>query len=324
MNKEKVYIGIDIGATKIQYGIIDIEGKIIKQDMILTPVDKQWSFTLDKLVEKYNKILEKLGLDDGNIYGIGIGCPGTFDSDRRNISYAPNLKWNDVPIKDYLEERIRLPIWLENDTNVAALGVSEYGEGKGTESLIGLFLGTGIGGGIILNGKIYSGKTGGAGELGHIVVNSKGPRCGCGNKGCLEAYASTTSIYNRIKNNYERNFKGQKLFKYFRDNENKTDAIVKAYESEEKHAMKILNEAFFYFGIGVANIITIFNPEMVVFGGGLAGKLQNIILENVNRAVKQWAMPGTFESVKIIRTKLGGKAPLLGGAALVRNNLEYS
>ncbi len=322
MNRDKIYIGIDIGATKIQFGIIEEEGNILKQDMILTPVEKPWDFTLDKLIEKFVKVLKKNDIDQNNICGIGIGCPGTFDRDRKTIAFAPNLKWNDVPIKKYLEKHINLPIWLENDTNISALGVSEYGEGRGTDSLVGLFLGTGIGGGIILDGTIYKGNTGGAGELGHIVVNTRGPKCGCGNKGCLEAYASTISIYRRIKNCYERNFKGKKLFKEFRDNENRTDAIARAYESGEKHAVKILNRSFFFFGVGVANIITIFNPEMVVIGGGLSTRLNDIIIDNVNKAVKQWAMPGTFEKVKIIRTKLGGKAPLLGGAALVKMSLK--
>ncbi|KPK96109.1 hypothetical protein AMJ80_01840 [bacterium SM23_31] len=314
---EKLYGSIDIGGTKIRMGLVDRGGNILFRKMFLMPKNKTWEKILEIIVTVFSDMLHEARCSFRRLYGIGIGCPGTFDGKREVISFAPNLKWRSVPIKSFLEERLPAPIWLENDTNLSTIGVAAFGEGKHVNTLIGIFIGTGIGGGIILDKELFIGSTGGAGEVGHMIVKENGPLCNCGNRGCLEAIASTRAIYERIYRQYARRYKEKNIFLDFKNNTDKSHAIKSAYYGGEAIAKKILNQAFFSLGVGIINLINVFNPDMIVFGGGLSETMGDVMIEQVNEVVKQHAMPGTFEEVKIICTGLGEDAPIFGGAALV-------
>jgi len=322
MKKEHFYGSIDIGGTKIRLGLVDTKGRITARHMLLTPVKKTWQDILDIVVQSFSSVLHDNNVSYNSILGVGIGCPGTFDTKRETISFAPNLHWRNIPIKKFLSERFPVDVWLENDTNLSTLGVSAFGEGRGVSSMIGIFIGTGIGGGIILDKRLFIGSTGAAGEIGHMVVKLNGPKCSCGNRGCLESIASTSSIYAKIKRLYGRLYKKSEIYENFAANSNKSLAIKQAFESGEKAAVKTVHDAISTLGMGIVSLINLFNPQMVVLGGGLVETLGDVIIDRTIRVVKEFAMPGTCEEVQIIRTNLGDDAPIVGGAALIRQAIE--
>lgn len=317
-----MYGGIDIGGTKIRMGLVDRNGQVVFRKMFLMPKQKSWKEILEMVVTFFSDMLREARFSFHRLYGIGVGCPGTFDDKREVISFAPNLKWRDIPIKSFLREHLPAPLWLENDTNLSTIGVAAYGEGKHVKSLIGVFIGTGIGGGIILDRELFIGSTGGAGEIGHMIVKENGPQCHCGNRGCLEAIASTRAIYERIYRHYARQYKDRDIFLDYKNNADMSQAIKSAYYSGEPVAAKLINKAFFSLGMGMISLINLLNPEMLVFGGGLSEALGDVMLKRVNEVIKQRAMPGTFEKVEIICTSLGEDAPIVGGAALVEMKLN--
>lgn len=217
------YTGVDLGGTKISAGIFDLEGRIIERTMVLTPKGG-WEKVGDEIVNCIKKITKSANLELEDIKRIGIGCPGTIDIRREIIHIAPNLHWKNVPFRRYLNEQLNIPVRLENDVNLGTLGVSYFGEGKGISSLIGIFVGTGIGAGIVINGELYIGYTGTAAEFGHMVVDINGYQCGCGNRGCWETIASRISI-NRIIDEY--------IKKEGEDND--VGRLFKRIENRERH-----------------------------------------------------------------------------------------
>ncbi|MFC1731538.1 ROK family protein, partial [candidate division KSB1 bacterium] len=314
--------GIDIGGTKIRMGLVDSRGRVFFHKMFLTPVRKPWENTLDLLVNNFHEMIGEADTSYADLSGIGIGCPGTFDKTRENIRFAPNLEWRNIPIKAYLNDRFPVPVFFENDTNLSTLGVANYGEGRGKKTIIGIFIGTGIGGGIIVDKELFIGSTGGAGEIGHMVIRENGPKCHCGNRGCLESIASTSAIYDRIHRQYRRRYKQTETYADFTANANKSLAVRKAYYSGEKTAAAIIEDAFSSLGMGLVSLINLFNPDMIVLGGGLMEALGEVILEKTVSVVKESAMPGTYEKVQIVKTRLGDDAPIVGGAALVEHYLK--
>jgi glucokinase len=315
------YGSIDIGGTKVRMGLITADGTIAFHKMILTPVEKPWGEILTYINKSFETMLREAMVTYTQIYGIGIGCPGTFDLKREVISFAPNLKWRNIPIKSHCELLFPVPIWFENDTNLSTLGVAHFGEGRGIDNIIGMFIGTGIGGGIIIDKKLYVGSSGSAGEIGHIIIQEHGPRCSCGSRGCLEAVASTTAIYKRIRRMYARLGKTSPLYTHFASSKNRTYAVAQAYNSGEPAAVKVVDSACHSIGTTLVNLIHILAPDMIVLGGGLYELIGTAIIEKAASIIRKTAMPGTCEQVKVIGTALGENAPLLGGAALVKMNL---
>jgi glucokinase len=321
MQNHSYYGCIDIGGTKVRLGMVDKNGTVKSRQMFLTPSKEPWNVVLEQVANQFIGMLEESGTSFEQIPGIGIGCPGTFDTNREIISFAPNLNWRNIPIKNFFEKRFPVPVWLENDTNLSTLGVSVYGEGKSSDTLIGIFIGTGIGGGIIIDKKLFAGATGGAGEIGHLIVRENGPECYCGSKGCIEAIASTRSIYEKLSQSFANRKMGQEN-DIFQHTENKSLAIKQAYMSGDTEAVSIIDEAFTSLGTGLVSLINVINPDMIVFGGGLAEALGEVIIARSSEVVRNQAMPGTFEKVSIVCTALGENAPVLGGAALVEMNLQ--
>ncbi len=305
----------------MRLGLVSRDGQVITRRMFLTPEEKKWELVLNEVTDRFVIMLDEFGTSFDSICGVGVGCPGTFDSRRECISFAPNLQWRNVPIKRYLNSKFPVPVWLENDTNLSTLGVSTFGEGSSSNILIGIFIGTGIGGGLILENKLFTGATGGAGEIGHMVVQENGPLCYCGSKGCIEAIASTRTLYDRVSAVISQHHE-ESGFHAFTKNDNKSSALKDIYMSGDPEAVQIIDDAFTVLGSGLVSLINVINPDMIVFGGGLAEALGDIIVERTSEVVRAQAMPGTFEEVSILCTKLGEDAPILGAAALVSTKLE--
>jgi len=317
---KKYSIGVDLGGTNISSAIINRQGEIASSLKIRTLAEKGKEATIKRIIKAiYNNIAQStIAADD--VIGIGIGAPGPLDIKRGIINFAPNLPgWRDVPLQKILEDEFNMKIVLENDANAAAWGERCFGAGQGVNNLVCFTLGTGIGGGIIIEGKIYHGNNCGAGELGHMTVNKDGPRCNCGNYGCLEAYSSAIGIKNRIKNRIQEGIKSEflnfdgddQLFKSLR-----LKSIFEAARKGDSLTSDIVEEAISYLGIAIANMANILNPEMVILVGGITNEGDKLLIP-LRKEVKKRAFYSNYKSLKIVIGKLAGNAGVLGAAALL-------
>lgn len=316
---KKYSIGVDLGGTNISSAIMNRQGEIASSLKIRTLAEKGKEATIKRIIKAiYNNIAQStIAADD--IIGIGIGAPGPLDIKRGIINFAPNLPgWRDVPLQKILEDEFNMKIVLENDANAAAWGERCFGAGQGINNLVCFTLGTGIGGGIIIDGKIYHGNNCGAGELGHMTVNKDGPRCNCGNYGCLEAYSSATGVKNRIIDRIKKGIKSEfltfdndKLFESLR-----LKSIFQAARKGDLLTSDIVEDAISYLGIAIANIANILNPEMVVLVGGITNEGDKLLIPLI-KEVKKRAFYSNYKSLKIVIGKLAGNAGVLGAAALL-------
>lgn len=317
--EKKYSVGVDLGGTNIVSAIVNYQGNIVNRLKVSTLAERGKEATIKRIIETIheNIVQSTIAIDD--ITGIGIGAPGPLDIKRGIINFAPNLPgWRDVPLRKILEDEFNTKVVLENDANAAAWGERCFGIGRGVDNLVCFTLGTGIGGGIIIDGKIYHGSNYGAAELGHMTVNKDGPRCNCGNYGCLEAYSSATGIKNRIKNRVKEGIKSK--FLSFDDNKLfeslRLKSIFETARKGDKLTKGVVEEAISYLGIAIANIVNILNPEMVVLVGGITNEGDKLLIP-LRREVKKRAFYSNYKSLKIVIGKLGGNAGVLGAAALL-------
>jgi len=318
--EKKYSVGVDFGGTNIVSAIVNYQGKIVNRLKVQTLAERGKEATIKRIIETIHKNITQSSVAPGDIIGIGIGAPGPLDVEKGIINFAPNLPgWRDVPLRKILEDEFNMKIILENDGNAAAWGERCFGIGRGIDNLVCFTLGTGIGGGIIIDGKIYHGNNYSAAELGHMTLNKDGPHCNCGNYGCLEAYSSATGIKNRIKNRIKEGIKSKFL------NFNSDEELLKSlrlkliFETARKGDIlteSVVEEAISYLGIAIANIANILNPEMVVLVGGITNE-GNKLLVSLRREVKKRAFYSNYKSLRIVIGKLGGEAGVLGAAALL-------
>lgn len=314
-------IGIDIGGTNIQIGIVTPTGKLIERKTTPTMVHEGRQQVIDRLCTLIKDYTGQY--TEGSIKGIGIGCAGAIDTDQGIVVTSPNFPgWENVPLKQIISEKFGIKTLLDNDANVVVFGEFLFGAGRGASSLIGLTLGTGVGGGIILDGNIWSGCEGMAGEIGHMTIVPDGLPCNCGNVGCLEAYTSATAIVNRTKMRISKTPCHTLLDAAGIENpEGLTAAtIYRAARAGEKTATAILKETGMYLGIGLASLINIFNPEMIVIGGGVINAWEFFHRSMFNE-VQRRAFKRPAQIVKILPAKLGNEAGILGAAGLIVKHL---
>lgn len=318
--EKKYSIGVDLGGTNIVSAIVNYQGEIVNSLKVPTLAERGKEATIKKIIEAIHKNIVQSSVAPDNIIGIGIGAPGPLDIKRGIINFAPNLPgWRDVPLRKILEDEFNIKVVLENDANAAAWGERCFGAGQGVNNLVCFTLGTGIGGGIIIDGKIYHGNNYGAAELGHMTVNKDGPRCNCGNYGCLEAYSSATGIKNRIKNRIKEGIKS-KFLNFDNDDELfeslRLKLIFETARKGDKLTKSVVEEAISYLGIAIANIANILNPEMVVLVGGITNEGDKLLIP-LKREVRKRAFYSNYKSLKIVIGKLDGNAGVLGAAALL-------
>ncbi|HKI72669.1 MAG TPA: ROK family protein [Verrucomicrobiae bacterium] len=322
-DKKDCVIGVDFGGTKILAGVFDAKFECIGRARVSTKADRGTEEVIGRIARCVREAVDECDLDLNQIKIIGIGAPGAVDSESGKVIFAPNLGWNDVPLKKELEKLLERPVFLENDCNVCTLGVYEVELKAKPRDVVGIFLGTGIGGGLILEGKLYSGFNRTAGEIGHMVLEVSGPKCGCGNKGCFEALASRTAIFRKIK---EAVKEGQKTLLTEMLGPELEDLrsgdLRKAIKRGDKFVEHIVEEAAEYTGIAVSNLINILNPEVVVIGGGLMEQLEDEMLAIIVETAMDYAMPGTTKGIEIIATRLGDDAGITGGAVLARKHAQ--
>lgn len=313
---EKRYvIGIDLGGTKIAATLVDLQGNVIRKNSLTTNAWEGEQVVSNRILKVVDELLNNEGQDlivsIEEIKAIGIGSPGPLDVKKGLILNSVNLPYKNFNIVSLVEEKYKIKTYLDNDANVAAIGENVFGAGIGTENMIYVTISTGIGGGAIINGKIYRGHTCNALEIGHTTVMADGPLCNCGNYGCAEALASGTGIA-RLANKKLESAGESSLRQY--EKVTSKEVFIEAAKGDAV-AKEILENSLNYFGICIANAIATFDPEMVVIGGGVS-KAGQIVFDTVNKVVKERCLPVMVESCKILPAALGEDAGAMGAAAL--------
>lgn len=319
-------VGVDMGGTKILSAVIDAEGNILGTAKVSTKADAGTSVVIDRIAASIQQAIGKSGVTAASIEAVGIGAPGPLDPETGVVIFAPNLGWRDVPLKAELEARVGIPTFVDNDVNVGTLGEHAFGAGKGVQNIVGIFVGTGIGGGIILHGELFHGASKTAGEIGHIIVKADGPKCGCGVRGCLEALASRTAMTKQLQKAIEKKEKKSVISKLTDGDLSaiRSGVLAKAIRSNDKLTLKVFKKATKYLGIGIGSIVNFLNPEMIILGGGVVEALDDTFLDNIRAAAEKYALPNTLDGVQIVRAKLGDNSGILGAAALARQRfLNY-
>ena len=305
-------LGIDLGGTKIGTGLVDQDGTVLCSDYQPTLGHEGPQAVIQRIFAGAERVLDQAGLAQHGVSSIGIGAPGPLDIPHGLLVEPPNLPgWHNVPLREIVQERIGAPTYLENDANAAAIGEYLYGAGRGTRDMVYVTVSTGIGGGLILDGRIYHGASGGAGEIGHMTILPCGPRCGCGNRGCLEALASGTAIAREGQGLIAR---GVSTAIASEDGHEVTAKnVVDAMQQGDPYARQIVAQAMFYLGIGMANLVNLYNPERLVIGGGLTA-LGDDLLGPVRRAIELRAFPSASVQVTAVLAQLGAEVGIVGAA----------
>jgi len=302
---KKITVGIDVGATRIKMALVDKRGKLSFRREIDTPLDTNKVYLINSIVNNVREIIAESKAKKRDILGIGIGVPGPVDSKKGLVRYFPNIKgWKNTPLKSILERRLGLKVALDNDVNAMTIGEYMFGAGKGVKNLICLTLGTGVGGGIIINGKIYRGSTMAAGEIGHVPINEKGPRCNCRGIACLERYIGNRYILQRAKDAFGKTITLERLSALGRKG--------------NKKALKIWKDVGKYLAIALTGAVNLLNPDMVIIGGGVSNA-GSLILGPLKKEVASRAMKDQALHVKIVRAKLGDNAGIIGASLLIQN-----
>jgi len=319
-DKKDILIGVDLGGTKILTGVFDSKFELEGTTKLSTKAGRGVDAVIERIARCVKEAVDECDLKFSQVRGIGVGAPGAVDAESGRVIFAPNLpEWKDVPLKKALEKQLDVPVFLGNDCNVCALGVFDQEYKAKPKHLVGIFLGTGIGGGLIINGDLYCGRNLTAGEIGHMVIEVNGPKCGCGNRGCFEALASRTAIFRRIEaavKDGQETILTDMLGKDLKDM--RSGDLRKAIRKGDKFVGKVIEEAAEYGGIGVANLINLLNPEIVVLGGGLIEALEDEMMPAIIKSAKAHVMSGTMEGIKIEASKLGDHAGITGAAVLAR------
>lgn len=314
--------GVDLGGTKIMTGIFDEALNPVGLAKITTKAHRSPDAVIDRMVRCIEDAVDDYDLEMKDLRGVGVGAPGSVEAASGKVLFAPNLGWKDIPLREELEKRLPCPVFVENDCTVSTLGIYVREFESKPKHLIGIFLGTGIGGGLIIDGHPYGGYNHTAGEIGHMVLKADGPLCGCGNRGCFEALASRTALFNQIRTAVKA---GQKtvLTDILRGDLSKlrSGSLRKAIRKGDEFVQKLVLEAARYTGIAVASLINILNPEVVVLGGGIMEALEEEVFPTITKTAREYVMPGTGQGVQIVASKLADNAGIMGAAVLAHQSL---
>ena len=323
-NKENYVVGVDLGGTKILAGVFDGSLECVGSTKVSTKAQRGLDNVISRIERCVRDAVDEADLSIKQVAGVGIGAPGAVDFGTGTVMFAPNLEgWKDVPLKKDLEKQLGVPVFVENDGNIAVLGVHVVELKSKPRSVVGIFVGTGIGGGLIIQGELFSGFNHTAGEIGHMVIDVNGPKCGCGNRGCFEALASRTAIFQRIKagvKDGEKTLLTEMLGDGLEDL--RSGDLRKAIRRGDKFVSKVVEQAAEYIGIGVANLVNILGPDVVVLGGGVMEALADEMTAIILKTAKDHAMPGTMKNVEIMVSKLGDSAGITGAAVLARREAK--
>ena len=304
-------IGIDLGGTSIKYALVDKAGNSFFEGKLPSFASVSAAKVMEQLIKAATLLKDEAAKQDWNVLGIGLGTPGIVDETKRLVlGGAENIiGWENIDVASLMEKQMSLPVVVGNDANLMGLGETKYGAGRGCTHVVFLTVGTGIGGAVIIDGKLFNGYANRGTELGHVPLIANGEHCACGAVGCLEYYASTSALTRR----FSILAKEQNLSF---DTEINGELIVRLYHEDFPLAVECMNEHFYYLGRGIAGFVNIFSPQRIVIGGGVA-ESGSFYLEKIRAVFKKHVIADCALNTKIVAAELGNKAGLIGAASLI-------
>jgi len=320
---DDLFIGVDLGGTNIEAAAVR-NGEVLASKKKKTRPEKGVDTVIERIARTVRGVFKKMDATPEDFAGLCIGAPGAVDPATGIVHAAPNLDWTDVPLGEVLRERLGLPVFVDNDVNIGLLGEYVYGAGRGALHMVGIWVGTGIGGGLIVNGQLVSGWRGAAGEIGHMVVQPHGRRCGCGREGCVEAYASKTAMMAMIEEAMESGRKSvvpDIMAK--KGKKSLTSSVIEdALEAHDEPMMEAVETAQFYLGLLTANLVNVLDPHVIVFGGGLVERLGEAFVEPVAATARTYYLQQqNAERIRIVPSALGDDAGPVGAAVVASRRL---
>jgi glucokinase len=310
------YIGIDIGGMSIKAGLTDEKGNILAKESIVTKPDNPYAETVKDIAALCEKLLASAGIDKSQLKAVGMGIPGTINSKKGIITYSNNIRFENVPIVKEFQKYLDVPTFIGNDANCAALGEVVFGMGKGYKDAIFITLGTGVGSGIILDGKIFEGKDGAGAEAGHIGIRIGGIRCTCGKKGCWESYASASALVKQTKKAMDRH--PESLMHKIAEEDGKISGrtAFKAARAGDKAGLYVVNRYVKYVSEGLLSLVNLFRPEILLIGGGVSNE-GDYFIKKLQAQVTRYSYGGKRNPyVKVLKASLLNDAGILGAVAL--------
>ncbi len=314
--QKKYYIGVDLGGTKILTALADSKGKILMSKRKQTEANKGREKIINNIYITIDDVIKESGVNRKDIAQIGVGSPGPLNVNKGIIYENSNLPWKDVPLVKLLQNKINIPVKIENDANAATLGEKYFGAGKNISNFIYITISTGIGGGIIINNRLLRGEIGNAGEIGHMTLKPDGPLCGCGNYGCFETLASGKAIARMGREAVIQN--QSNLIKELCEGDIRkigAELVARAAYRGDKMAKKIFNKAGVYLGIGFANLINLYEPRLILLGGGVTNSL-DLFRKSMINSLEKRVLDKPYESVEICPAELGDDTGVKGALAV--------
>ena len=323
--KSRLAIGVDLGGTKIDIGLVDETGIVRHHERMETPVSLGPGAIEKLILDTIRRVQDKAEVP---LLGIGIGVAGQVDQQTGNVLFAPNLRWNNVPLRANLEKALDLPVRIINDARALTMGEWQYGAGKGFQDIVCLFIGTGIGGGVVSKGILMCGCSNTFGEVGHLTIDFNGPLCTCGKRGCLEAFCGGWGIAACARDAIEKDSRGAASLNLLqlvgdKPEDLRASHVVQAYRQGDPMALQLIEGMGTALIAGCASIVNILNPCRLIVGGGFVEGMPEII-EILSLGVKRDALKAATKSLEVVRAKLGKELGVLGSAAIIFDLLKGS
>ncbi|MGE3108338.1 MAG: ROK family protein [Phycisphaerales bacterium] len=318
MPSPKPFVGIDLGGTNMQIGVVDKSGVVLGRARKKTNADQGKDRVIERLVEGVQEACTQAGTTAAQLGGLGIGAPGAVDPNLGVVLEAVNLRWNDVPLAKILKSKLSTPVYVENDVNVAVYGEWKHGSGRGATDILGIWMGTGVGGGLVLNSALYSGAFFTAGEIGHTTLF---PGAAMGTRS-LEQNCSRTAVADRIIRLIRSNYPSSLAPTVMEEGQIKSKAIAEAFRSGDELTIRVIDEVAVLVGIAAANVVTLLSLPRVILGGGLTEAIGKPLVSLVKKTVREYAFPDRCKQVEVLASELEDDAGLIGAAMLAREQLS--
>lgn len=310
-------ICLDIGGTKVLGAIFDEKGELVHRLKKKTTSGGEAKENIEEvIISVADEMRKEFGIKKGQLHAISAGAPGVIDQDAGVVLFSPNLPWRDYDIRTPLEKKFGVPFYIGNDVNVGVLGEYKYGAARGYHNVVGFFPGTGMGGGLILNDKLFTGNKFKAAEYGHMVLDPEGPLCNCGQRGCLEAFSSKKGMASYIQQQISRGRKSAMEGKLV-NGMFKSKALKKAVEAKDEVAMEAVDRACHYLAIATGNMINTISPDVVIYGGGIIEAMGELFLKKILAEVDRYCMTSIRPTVELKTAALGDDSVVYGALSMI-------
>lgn len=314
---ESYYICLDIGGTKILGAVFNQKKEIVFRIKKKTKADGDSSKNIEEtIISVVSELVEQFGIDFSQVKAVAAGAPGVIDQESGIVLFSPNLPWKNYDIRKPIEEKFKAPFYIGNDVNLGVLGEYKYGAAKDYRNVVGLFVGTGMGGGLILNGSLYTGHMCKGAEFGHMILNDEGPLCNCGQRGCLEAFSSKQGMSQYIRTQVARG-RDTEMAAAVSKGVFKSKVLKNALENKDAVAMEAVDRACHYLAVASGNLVNTFSPEIIIYGGGVIEAVGDVFLDKILDEVDRYCMPSIRNTVVFKNAALGDDSILYGALSLI-------